>query len=368
MSKVPNYKPLCAAIAKRDAAKLRKLAHNDSDAAAHWKPIMDAAFAGRADLVGVLIDAGADPNVVAGTPGRHTPLVRALQHHSTIPKHAGHEAVVELLLQRGADSNLPAGPHALAPVGYAAVGGSSRCIELLRQHGADMNVHLAAALYESARMRRYLKDACAVNARDERGRTPLHYVAFSGLWRDAGIGSAPALACARLLIDRGAELDAEEQVGDEDENFHATPLWRAVGWQKHAALARLLLEAGANPNNAVFAATFDGTEALLELLNEFNADWNLPHEGDTPIIELMYYKRPAAVPWLLAHGADPNYRGRKKLTALHYAAMQGVKEDYVAALLKAGAKRDLKDSDGKTALDHAREKGRARAVAMLSAV
>jgi uncharacterized protein len=80
----------------------------------------------------------------------------------------------------------------------------------------------------------------------------------------------------------------------------------------------------------------------------------------------MHYKRPAAVPWLLAHGVDVNHRGKKKRTALHYAAMQGVKDDYVVALLNAGAKRQFKDADGKTALDVAKENGRRKLIALLS--
>jgi uncharacterized protein len=268
-------------------------------------------------------------------------------------------------LQHGADPNIAAGPHAMVPLAYAAVDGNARGVELLLQHGTDMNDHLAAVLYDHVRLTRCARTAAMINERDARGRTPLHYLAFSGMWRRPDVGSEPALACARLLLERGAIVDPEEDVGEAEDNFHATPLWRAIGWQQHTALARLLLEAGANPNNAVFAATFEGNVELLELLDAFGANWDLPHEGETPLLELLWFKRPGAVPWLLAHGVDVNFRGKRKRTALHYAAMQGVKDDYVTALLRAGAKPNLKDQDGKTALDYAKEKGRARLVALL---
>jgi uncharacterized protein len=366
MSKTSGYTALCTAVADGDLARLRRLAANDPPAAGHWKPVMDAALAGRADMIEVLIGAGANPNVVAGTPGRHTPLIRALQHHETIAKGEPHARVVELLLQHGADANLAAGPHAMVPLAYAAVAGNRRCIDLLLQHGADLDVHLYAALYDRAELERQARNETEVNERDTRGRTPLHYLAFSGLWRNPEVGSEAALACARLLLDRGADVDPVENVGDDEDNFRATPLWRAVGWQKHAPLARLLLDAGADPNNAVFAAAFEGSIALMELLDRYGANWELTHEGETPLIELMYYKRPAAVPWLLARGVDVNARGKGKRTALHCAAMQGVKDTYVAALLQAGARRGLKDASGKTALDWAKEKSRSKLVALLA--
>ena len=78
MPDAAGHEAMCDAVAAGDARRLRALARADRTAAAHWKPVMDAAFAGRADLVAILLDAGADPDVVAGTPARHTPLARAL--------------------------------------------------------------------------------------------------------------------------------------------------------------------------------------------------------------------------------------------------------------------------------------------------
>ena len=96
MVKGTGYRTLCAAVAGGDADALRRAAAADPEAARHWKPVMDASFAGRADMIAALLDADANPNATAGTPGRHTPLIRAMQPHETIAKHAGHDAAVEV--------------------------------------------------------------------------------------------------------------------------------------------------------------------------------------------------------------------------------------------------------------------------------
>ena len=72
-------------------------------------------------MVQVLLDAGADPDIVSGTGSRHTPLTRVTQYHKTIARHEGHLKTIETLLGAGADPNLAAGPHDFEPLAYAAV-------------------------------------------------------------------------------------------------------------------------------------------------------------------------------------------------------------------------------------------------------
>ena len=55
---------------------------------------------------------------------------------------------------------------------------------------------------------------------------------------------------------------------------------------------------------------------------------------------------------LLGAGADINKQGNYGSTPLMFAAMFG-KIEVVRELLKQGAKKELKNKDGKTAYDHA---------------
>ena len=52
-----------------------------------------------------MLDAGADPNAISTTPHRYRPLHRAIEYKKTSPAQTGHERLVKLLIERGADRN-----------------------------------------------------------------------------------------------------------------------------------------------------------------------------------------------------------------------------------------------------------------------
>ena len=118
-------------------------------------------------------------------------------------------------------------------------------------------------------MQSLLSDRELVYAGDSRGRRPLDYVAWSGFWQTRG---GDALSCASLLLETGASVDDGEEILEGDEIFTATPQWRTLSWQRNYPLAELLLERGANPDNAVFSVTYQGAAEGCELLDRYGAN------------------------------------------------------------------------------------------------
>ncbi len=329
------YRPLSDAVSHGDVKKLETLARNDPVAARHWKPIMDAAFSGNASCIDVLIKHGADVNIKAGTGAKHTPLTRLCQYHRTIPKHDGHPAALKALLAYGADPRIPAGPLALTPLSYAAMGPLEELVGILAPEMEPLDAHTAAALYDITRLKE-LAEHRVLDTKDDESRTPLHYVCLSGYHKTRGMQAA--IDCVDVLLEQGIEIDTVQPIADGDAVFHATALWYAVSWQGNLEMTKHLLAHGASPGPAVFSSLFEGNIEICRLLDDNGADWNQQFDGATPLIDLMKWKKSKLVPWLLERGVDPSIEDHNGLTALDYARKRKVNADVIELLIERGAK------------------------------
>ena len=168
--------------------------------------------------------------------------------------------------------------------------------------------------------------------------TPLHYAV-----------AQPTSEIAALLIERGANVNAEDMFG-------TTPLLAAVVGG-HPATVRLLIAHGANVKasehtsgqNALMRGIHDVEVARLLLDDglEVNAR---DHNGRTALMQC--FTVPVAT-LLLERGADVNARDVLGHTAL-MNAVQSFQTPYVAFLLKHGANVQSADNQGNTPLSMAR--------------
>ena len=317
-----------------------------------------AAYFGLEEAVNAVLSSRRDPDLT-DSHGR-TPLSYAAEN--------GHEAVVKLLLEKGAGVESKDRYYGQTPLWRAAENGHEAVVELLLEKGAD------------------------VESKDrEFGRTPMLRAAEKGHEavvklllekgadmesKDGGFGRTPLLratekgheAVVKMLLEKGADMESTDRYGQ-------TPLWWAAG-KGHEAVVKLLLEKGANVESddrkygrtPLWWASRNGHEAVVELLLEKGADVESKDTeyGQTPLWWAAEKGHEAVVKLLLEKGADVESDDRKcGQTPLWWASRNG-HEAVVKLLLEKGADVESKDRyDGQTPLWWAAENGHEAVVKML---
>lgn len=275
-----------------------------------WKPLMDAAFAGDAARVRRLLAAGADPNMLANSTFRHRPLHRAIEHKKTIPKTAGHEDVVRLLLEAGADPRRRAlGINATAF--DLAAQEEIRFLPLLRPRMGQLDLFEACVALEEARLLELLRgDPSLAKRTDVNGWSPLHHLAASGSFSFSPEQGQRQLRMARALLDAGADPSATYMY---DAVSAISVLYHAAGQHDNPAMVELLLSAGANPldNEGIWHASDEGHAGALAVFERMVPPDLLAQEATRCLATQLKWGKKRGAAWLLAHGADPKVmRGR----------------------------------------------------------
>jgi ankyrin repeat protein len=221
--------------------------------------------------------------------------------------------------------------------------------------------------------------------------------------------AAPDADKMRLLIDRGADVNAKSKV-------RFTALMVAANYQGSDAAMNLLLDHGARAGlgdveeapvfnaNAFFIASYAGNAKILKRLAEAGANTNLPMlligtSRETPMLgafkfgdmdvaralldlgapvdfadgngitmlsrTVLNHDLPMAR-LMLDRGADVNHVDKLGMTPLLWAsAIDFGDSDMIGLLLKAGASRESKNKDGLTPAQVARAHGNAELAAAL---
>lgn len=171
-----------------------------------------------------------------------------------------------------------------------------------------------------------------VNATDEEGDTLLIEAGFDG-----------ARACAKLLIQRGAAVDAVNKRGD-------SAIGRAMEYGKWEVVALLLDQRPTLPPFALSVAARDGEDAIVDRLIEQGFSARFTEEGCNALHTVAKLGRGAMALKLIKLGTPVDAAcDNDGFTPLMVAA-QEANDEVARVLLAHGAQPDARDHNGRTAL------------------
>nr|XP_054109419.1 ankyrin repeat domain-containing protein 18B-like [Callithrix jacchus] len=203
-------------------------------------------------------------------------------------------------------------------------------------------IHRAAIKGNAAEVERCLRCRSQdVDARDKKGRTPLHLACAYG-----------HVAVVTLLVSRKCQIDI-------DDGLNRTPLMKAVHGQKEAC-SIILLEHGANPNiqdvygnTALHYAIYNSVTSLTEKLLSHQANIEaINKEGNTPLLLAIICKRQQMVTFLVKNQANVHAVDNFRRSALMLAAHHNL-PSIVSLLLEQNVSVFSQDMFGQTAEDYA---------------
>jgi uncharacterized protein len=187
--------------------------------------------------------------------------------------------------------------------------------------------------------------------RDDRGRNWLHVVASVNV-RKPKRSAAASVRTAGVLLDAGIDVN---EPAFEEENFKATPLWFAIAFGENLPLAHFLLHEGSSPQYCLWAAVNRDSPESIRLLLDHGA--RIPSGPEASLLTAaILWNKFVAMRELLHLGLDPNFRDDKGMTPLHYLLKKGADRKHIKAVIDAGARGDIPNAKGDTAIAIMRRK------------
>ncbi|MBL8230930.1 MAG: ankyrin repeat domain-containing protein [Bryobacterales bacterium] len=352
---------LIESIRARKLADLRAAVSARPDEAGQPRAILEAARVGWKDGIKLLLAAGADPNASWRNYRPLHALIQEDPHREGSAPTRTRVHCLSFLLAQGADpEQMGAWPSARALV-IAAFQGEPLYVAELRKSGARHDGFTAAALGDEEGVRTAVRsDAAFPSQRDGGLLTALQCCAGSRMGKNDPPTASRLTAIAKLLLDRGADVNAQTRSWDHDVD---AIYFASASGQRDIFI--LLLERGANADTALISALWRGNMEFASIALRKGADVDRAQDGDRPILnQLVRWGQLKPAMWLLDRGASPNMPDARGWTALHQAASRG-NERILQALLKAGGDPSIKDAEGRRPIEIARATKKTKIVQLL---
>ena len=353
------------------------------------------------DIVETLLEHGADPNLHGGRCGSalhaafskgNEVIIRTLLTRGADVKHrggaycsvlqaavdSGNEAAVKIALECGLSANEKGGSFTYPLLRATALKScSDSMVRLLLEEGADPNLEREGEGYISQTYRTALQHAM-VSESLPKANLLLDYGAkvntVSG-WLGTALHSAIYVggnhvnSMIRMLVHHGAD------VNQKAENIGPPLCFAAV--ERQLDSVQFLIEAGAELDSvdigghSALHMAISNAEAGEELFDYFVSLAADPLLLDRRGCNGLHYAARAsnlrALKKMLELGPDIDIMDGFGWTPLHWAAASTrISTQVIKALLSKGCNTDLKDKDGRTALDLAEKFGNSESVAILN--
>ncbi len=315
-------------------------------------PLNLAAYCGQVEIVGKLLEMGADASI--GDNENSQPI-----HNAAV---AGHNDVIEQLLAHDVDINVQDN-NGMTALLFSIAYGRQETFEYLMNKGADMQmrnnngltpIHYAAVGGRTEIIKRLVERGADINAQTYAGETPLHYT----VWRNR-------LEAAEQLLQAGADTEIKEDYG-------RTPLHHTARESGNVEMAGLLIRYGADVNahdesgdTPLILAAWRGFKGIVNLLLDNNAEVPITGENGQEILSYASEKGLSRLFNIMAgKGADLSVNSIRGGSLLH-AAAKGGSTEIISILIEKASSVNNQDIYGWTPLHYAAEKGRTDAAVLL---